>query len=344
MERLEGGERADARDPPRCGSYSARRIFTPGRQRDAEQRLSKRRRTRRRSKTARVAGLLSFSPVLLAQSTNTQAGAFSPFKLEITRHDQRAGAHGRKRQPAAGIAALLSTVTPCQEPPAGVEWSCGEESQIGQSTAESGFGSEPIALHGQVFLTSGYDGAPFGLLVRTLAAAGPFDLGYVNVRSRINVNPETAAVTITTDPGPRGEVLLDVRSKASRRAQTACRERQPPELRVQPDQLRTPVDRVGRCRGPKAPAPGCPRASRSAAAKSLPFHPDLTATVGGHANKADGTGFDVKITSAGAGAGQYQEGRTAAALPAPLPPEHAATRPAWRPSSRPTRRRARKAR
>ena len=39
-------------------------------------------------------------------------------------------------------------------------------------------------------MTSGYDGAPFGLLVRTLAKAGPFDLGYVNVRSRIDVNPK----------------------------------------------------------------------------------------------------------------------------------------------------------
>ena len=29
----------------------------------------------------------------------------------------------------------------------------------------------------------------------------------MTVRSRINVNPETAAVTITTDPGPRGEAL-----------------------------------------------------------------------------------------------------------------------------------------
>ena len=63
-------------------------------------------------------------------------------------------------------------------------------------------------LGGDAYLTTGYDGAPFGLLVRTHAAAGPFDLGYVNVRSRINVNPETAAVTITTDPGPHGDALI----------------------------------------------------------------------------------------------------------------------------------------
>ena len=89
----------------------------------------------------------------------------------------------------------------------GQEWSCGASSQIGEATTNSGLGPDPVSLKGNAYLTTGYDGAPFGLLVATHAKAGPFDLGMVNVRSRINVDPVTAAVTVTTDPGPRGESL-----------------------------------------------------------------------------------------------------------------------------------------
>ncbi len=296
----EGGERAALATPPRCGSYSAQATFTSWAQPEEPVMVSSPAGELVVGEDCAGAGPLSFAPSFLAQSTDTQAGAFSPFTLEITRHDQEQALTGVSVSLPAGIAALLSSVTPCQEPPAGVEWSCGSESQIGESTAESGFGSEPIALHGQVFLTSGYDGAPFGLLVRTLAAAGPFDLGYVNVRSRINVNPETAAVTITTDPGPRGEVLPTFLKGVPAALKRLVVDVNRPNFEFNPTSCE-PASVNGTLHGAEGASAGVSSRFQVGGCESLPFHPELTATVSGHANKADGTGFDVKLTSAGLG-------------------------------------------
>ena len=205
---LFGGERASVSTPAFCGTPNIEGEFTPWSSRAPVVAVSA------LEVSAGVGGgscppdPLAFSPGFGAHVTNTNAGAFTSFRLQIARADGQQALTGVTVRLPAGIAALLSTVTPCQEPPVGQEWACGAESELGQSTAVSGLGEEPVTLPpGQAYLTSGYDGAPFGILVRTRAQAGPFDLGYVNVRSRIDVNPETAAVTITTDPGPRGEVL-----------------------------------------------------------------------------------------------------------------------------------------
>ena len=177
---------------------------------------------------------LPFSPAFAPGVSNTQAGAFTPFTLQIANSDGSQPLTGVTVHLPPGIAALLSTVTPCPEPAVGQEWTCGPDSLIGHSTAWAGLGTEPYALPGEAFLTNGYDGAPFALLVRTPAVAGPFNLGIVNVRSRIEVDPSTAAVTITTDPGPQ---LLHPVERRAGGAQTDRCERQPAGVRVQPHHL-----------------------------------------------------------------------------------------------------------
>ncbi len=243
---------------------------------------------------------LPLAPSFQAGSSNSQAGGLTNFTVQIENPDGDQALNGLTIQLPPGLAALISTVTPCPEPPAGQSWLCGPESLIGHSAASSGLGSEPYTLPGQVYLTSGYDGAPFGLLVATEAKAGPFNLGIVDVRSRININPETAAVTITTDPGPREETF-------------------PTRLRGVPVQLKhleVSVDRPGFQFNPTSCNPlaitGTINGDEGASSpisypfqvtgcQSLPFAPILTAQAAGHGSKANGTSFDVKLTSAGLG-------------------------------------------
>jgi hypothetical protein len=295
---LFGGPRASVSTPAHCGEYASEAVFTPW------------------SGTAPLtvaspagefdvnegcgASPLAFAPSFIAQVTNTQAGAFAPFELEIARPDGDQALTDVTVELPPGVAAMLSSVTPCQEPPAGQEWACGPESLIGHSTASSGVGGEPVVLGGDVYLTSGYDGAPFGLLVATEAKAGPFDLGMVDVRSRINVNPQTAAVTITTDPGPRGEVfptMLKGIPVALKRLQVSVDR---PNFEFNPTSC-DPMRIEGTLDGDEGASVGVSSPFQLGGCAGLPFAPKLTASAAGHGSKADGTTLDVNIQSPGLG-------------------------------------------
>ncbi len=304
--------------PPLCGNYQAGATFTPSSTGTPTTALSD---PEGFQITSSADGgpcptqPLPFTPALQAGSANPQAGALTSFELTLTHQDGQQALQNITVNLPSGIAALLSTVTPCPEPAAGREWECGPSNLIGHSSAGSGLGSEPLVLGGDVYLTTGYDGAPFGLLVRTLAKAGPFNLGYINVRERIDVNPHTAAVTITTDPGPRGEALPTIIKGVP----------------VQLKQVRVTVDRPNFEFNPTSCEPkhiettltGAEGATSTVSSpfqvsgcQQLAFNPGVAASTQGKTSKADGASLDLTFTSTH---GQANVAKTVLTIPATLP-------------------------
>jgi hypothetical protein len=148
-----------------------------------------------------------FVPFFTAGTTSIQAGGYSPFSATFSRNDadQRID-HAQVKTPA-GLLGTLANVPLCGEPQASAG-TCSAASQIGHVTVGVGSGAAPLYLPipGQpeqpVYLTGPYRGAPFGLSFVIPAIAGPYNLGTVVVRAAINVDPHTAALTVTSDPLP----------------------------------------------------------------------------------------------------------------------------------------------
>jgi len=144
----------------------------------------------------------SFAPQLQAGPELSTAGAFASFTTTLTRQsgEQRLGQFAVTLAP--GQLAAIKNVPRCPEP-AAATGNCPPESQIGETTVAAGPGPDPYWLKGHIYLTGPYQGAPFGLSILVPAIAGPFNLGNVVVRARIQINPHTAQPTIETDPLPQ---------------------------------------------------------------------------------------------------------------------------------------------
>jgi hypothetical protein len=150
---------------------------------------------------------LPFSPSLTAGTTSIQAGGFSPFTMTVSRNDGQQNIQGIQLHMPAGLSGLLTGVELCGEAQANAG-SCGPNSLIGETTVSVGLGGNPFSVTGgKVYITGPYEGAPFGISVVVPAKAGPYDLGQVVVRGRIEVDPTTSALTVTTNSPSQGYAI-----------------------------------------------------------------------------------------------------------------------------------------
>jgi len=272
---------------------------------------------------------MPFAPSFNAGTTGptaTLAGASTSFSVTFGRDDREQDLSGVTVHMPLGLVGKIPAVTLCGEAEALAQKEeaptegqarphCPAGSEIGKAISLAGPGSDPFKSEGKVYLTrpikrGPFPGAPFGLLVDTPAEAGPFNLGHVVILSGITIDPNTAAVSVTSEPLPQfvdgvqlrlREVNVEVTKAGFMLNPTNCDEQQV-------SAALGGLQGTGAQVSSKFGIAGC---------KSLPFHPDFTASTEAHTSKADGASLKVKLTYP---AGAYANiAKTVTELPTALP-------------------------
>jgi hypothetical protein len=250
---------------------------------------------------------LPFSPSLSAGTTNINAGSFSPLTTTISREDGQQDMQSVQLHMPAGLSGLLTGVKLCPEAQAN-EGACGSESLIGETTVAAGVGSDPVSVKGgKVYLTEKYAGAPFGLSIVNPVKAGPFDLEHdtsnpnqqpacdcVVVRAKIEVDPITAALTITTDPSGAHAIphLIDgIPVQIQRVNVTVNREK----FTFNPTSC-SPMGITGAIAGGEGAFSPVSVPFQATNCASLAFAPKFAVSTTGKNSKADGAGLTVRLT------------------------------------------------
>ena len=166
-----------------------------------------------------------FSPRLIAGSTNSTAGAFSDFNLQLDRDDGDQYLKDLNFAMPPGFTGSLRGISYCPEAALAVAAnssgrseqatpSCPASSQVGTTNVSAGPGGHPFNVEGRIYLSGPLKGAPLSLAAITPALAGPYDYGTQVVRVAVNLDPETAQVRAVSDTVPHiiGGVPLRLRS------------------------------------------------------------------------------------------------------------------------------------
>ena len=313
-----GGPRAALMNPPLCGAYATSTEMTAWSGGAAASPASSFQITSGPGGSPCVASL-PFSPGLVSGTESNQAGGFSPFSLTFFRSDAEQNMSRLQVTTPPGLLGTLANVALCGEPQAS-QGTCGPESLIGSTTVGVGVGSNPFYETGKVYLTGSYNGAPYGLAFVVPAVAGPLNLGTVIVRAAVNVDPHTAALTVTSEPLP--QVLQGVPLRIRAVNVTLDRERfifnstscNPMSINATMTSSLGGISSVST----HYQATNC---------SALGFHPQFSVTTAGKTSRANGASLDAQLVEPNVGGhsilatngGQANIARVKVELPKQLP-------------------------
>jgi hypothetical protein len=149
-----------------------------------------------------------FNPRLQAGVENPVAGARSPLTIRITRQDGEQNLSKIEVTLPKGEIANLKGLAVCPQAQAATA-DCPAGSQVGIATTAIGTGAFPLFVPQPgkdptaLYLGGPYKGAPYSLITKAPAQAGPFDFGDIVVQTAIDLNPVTAQVIAKSDPLPQ---------------------------------------------------------------------------------------------------------------------------------------------
>jgi hypothetical protein len=313
-----GGPRGALINPPVCGSYTTSTEMTPW-SGGASASPSWAFAITSGPQGEACSSLGGFSPQIVSGTESNQAAGFTPYSLTFYRADGEQDLSRIQVSTPPGLLGTLANVALCGEPQAS-QGTCGPESQIGKVTVGTGAGSNPYYVAGKVYLTGSYNGAPYGLSFVVPAVAGPLNLGTVVVRAAVNVDPHTAALTVTSEPLP--QLLQGVPLHIRAVNVTLDRER----FIFNPSDCNEMAIKATMTSslGAVSPASTHFQATNCAA---LSFHPKFSVTTSGKTSRANGASIDAKLLEPNVGGepilatngGQANIARVKVELPKALP-------------------------
>jgi NHL repeat len=335
-----GGERAPLATPSRCGTYTTTAEFTPWDGNGAVTSESSFQIEHGPGGGACPGTSLPFSPSLTGGATNLQAGAFSPFTLTMSRKDGEQNMQSVEAHLPPGMLGVLSNIELCPEPQANLG-ECGANSLIGETTVSVGVGNEPFTVSGgKFYLTGPYNGsgactvgtvgcAPFGVSFVVPAKAGPYDLANtqsnhppcdcVLVRGKIEVNPETSAITITSNPPGTPDAIPTSIAGIPLEIQHITATTTRGDFQFNPTNC-SKMEATGTIHSSEGGLDtiGVPFQVTNCA--DLKFEPKFTVSTDGKTSKAEGAGLTLKVTRAsGPESDQANFAKVKVELPVQLP-------------------------